>query len=518
MFDLILTNGQIVDGTGKKKYVADIGIKKGKISAIGDLKNVQKSKVIECKNYIVSPGFIDLHSHSDLQILNHKIEKLLQGVTTEVVGNCGFSCFPISSEKYQMTRDFSSPIFGDFKSKWNWEDAKSYFKELKKNSLVLNVASLVGHGTLRISVMGFSDKSPSREQLREMKKKLEKEIADGAVGFSSGLMYSPGSFSNKDELIELNRLLKGKNKFYASHMRSYSFQVVESIKETIEVGMAANVPVQISHLQCVGQDNWNKLDTVLDLVSKASDEGLDISIDAYPFLAGSTVMTQLLPQWMLEGGIKKMLDRINNYRLRDKAEQETEELLDVRWNDLFISSVASQKNKKLVGMNLSEISKIKNIKPVKVVFDLLSEEKGKVMIISFNQPEENLIKVLSYPSTMIITDGLYVKGFPHPRLYSTYPIFIGKYIKELKIMTLEEGIMKLTSLPARRLGIKDIGTIEVGKRADLTIFDYKTYNSKATYTRPKIKPVGIKSVIISGNVVVNNGKFTGKLLGEVLKN
>ncbi|MHB8580497.1 MAG: N-acyl-D-amino-acid deacylase family protein [Ignavibacteriaceae bacterium] len=518
MFDLILTNGQIVDGTGKKRYIADIGIKKGKISAIGNFKNVQGSKVIECNNYIVSPGFIDLHSHSDLQIINHKIEKLLQGVTTEVIGNCGFSAFPILSKNFQMTKDFSSPIFGEFKGKWNWKDAKSYFNEIKKNGLVLNVASLVGHGTLRISVMGFSNQPPTSEQLRKMKNKLEKEIDNGAVGFSSGLMYSPGSYSQMEELIELNKVLKGKNKFYASHMRSYSFQVVEAVKEAIDVGRAANVPVQISHLQAAGYANWKKLDTVLELISRAADSDLDIAIDAYPFLAGSTVMTQLLPQWMLEGGIKKMIERINKQKIRIKAEEETQEILDVHWKDLYISSVNSQTNKNLIGKNLAEIAKIRNIKPVKVVFDLLIEEKGKVMIISFNQPERNLIKVLRYPKTMIISDGLYVKGFPHPRLYSTYPIFIGKYVKELKIMSLEEAIKRITSLPANRLGIKDIGTIENGKRADLTIFDYENYNSKATYTRPKIKPAGIKSVIISGNVVVKNGKFTGELFGEVLKN
>lgn len=457
-------------------------------------------RIVDCSGLTIAPGFIDLHSHSDLQVLTAERAKADQGVTTEVVGNCGFSPYPCG-EHLPLLREFANGIFcGD--DSWGWPQARQYLEEVRQRASLVGVASLVGHGSLRIAHMGMSQSPPSAREMDAMEGSLDEALSGGAAGFSTGLMYAPGSSAPREELVALCKVVARRDRLYATHMRSYSFDLLESLDEQIDLARASGCRLQISHMQTVGQKNWHLQPQAMEKIEKARAEGVDIEYDSYPYVAGSTVATQLLPQWALDGGTAKMLARLRDPDERRRIEADALATLAQRTCDIYIVSAASDANQDVVGCHLDQIASMRGKPPIEALADLILEEQGQVNILSFNQSEDNLRVLMRHPLGSVISDGFHVKGRPHPRLYGTFPFLIGEVCRERKWISLETAIHKITAKPAARLKLKDRGTLEPGKRADVTIFDFATIAGRATYEAPRTSPVGIVRVYRSGRLMM----------------
>ncbi|MCZ2080539.1 MAG: D-aminoacylase [Bryobacteraceae bacterium] len=501
---LLLTGGTVVDGTGIPGVRADVLVENGRIASVGGIPENVEAERIDCSNCVVAPGFIDIHSHSDLQAHQDKVEKARQGVTTEVVGNCSFSAFPAAEERSAL-HEFANSIFcgsGD----WGWHTAKEYYADAAKGPGRVNPLSLVGHGTLRISEVGLKQGPLAPAEMDAIEQRLSDCLAEGAVGFSTGLMYAPGSSAPFEELERLCRVVARHGKLYATHMRSYFGGILESIDEQLELARRSGCRLQISHLQIAGRKNWDLQRKVIDKIERAHRQGIDVAFDCYPYVAGSTVLTQILPQSALEGGIAAMLARFADPAARARIASETLENLAWAWSDVYISAVASARNASLVGKSLEEISKERQREPVQTVMDLLAEENGAVNMLCFNQSEENLRQTLAHPLSMIGSDGFYVKGRPHPRLAGTFPKLLGYYTRQEKLFSLEEAIRKITSIPAERLRLNGRGVLAPGNAADIVVFHPQEVAGPADYENPEVPPTGIRYVFRNGNRTDNGGR------------
>ncbi|MCW5980200.1 MAG: D-aminoacylase [Bryobacteraceae bacterium] len=492
---IVLRGGVLFDGLGGEGAGGDVLIAGERIAEIGRFTAPEDARVIDCAGLAVAPGFIDAHSHSDLQVLEDRREKTVQGVTTEVVGNCGFSAYP-AGDDLKPLRDFANGIFcGD--EAWGWRSAGEYLRAAA-GSPAVNVASLVGHGSLRIAVAGNRLGRLNEREVERMEGLLDEALAGGACGFSTGLMYAPGSSAPLDELERLCRVTARRGKTYATHMRSYFSGLVDAVEEQIELARRAGCRLQISHLQAVGANNWPLQERALEKIEEARGEGIDIAFDCYPYVAGSTVLTQALPQWVLEGGIDGLLKRLADPAERARIERETEAALEWRWSDIYISAVGSARNQGAVGKNLAELSEARGRAPVEAMTDLLAEERGAVNMLCFNQSEENLRRTLAHPLSNIISDGFYVRGRPHPRLHGTFPLLLGEFCRKRGWLRLGEAINKITDRPARRFGIRERGRLAPGYFADVTVFDPAAVDSPATYDSPEQPPTGIRYVLRNG--------------------
>jgi N-acyl-D-amino-acid deacylase len=502
----ILTGGTIVDGTGAPPTHGDVVIQGGRIALIdspgsGSAAVARNSdyNVIDCNGCIIAPGFIDIHSHSDLQVLDNRTEKLLQGVTTEVVGNCGFSAYPMPEDP-QVLRDFANGILcGD--NNWGWSSASDYLTSASK-STVATVASLVGHGSLRIKVAGNTSRELSSRELDTMSGLLDEALEEGAAGFSSGLMYAPGSGASPEELKALARVTAHRGAVYATHMRSYSAGLVDAVEEQISIAEASGCRLQISHLQAAGEDYWPLQQRAIELIEQASARGVDVAFDAYPWLAGSTVLTQILPQSALDGGISQLLSRLGDPVQRESIRPHIKP--EARWNGVVITSAAKNESS-LLGRSIEDIAKERGTEPENVVMDILLEQEGNVNIVEHCQSSENLHALLTHPLAVVITDGVYTRGRSHPRLYATFPLLLGELVRERKWLSLEQAVQKVTSKPAATFHMNDRGRIAKGYVADITVFDPEAVRSEASYEMPDVPPSGIRSVLRNGSVVVNGG-------------
>ena len=504
--DAILTGGTIIDGTGAPSISGEVIIRGARIVFVGSRQSsnfaAQESKgyeVIDCKGCVVAPGFIDVHSHSDLQILENRTEKLLQGVTAEVVGNCGFSPYPLSADP-QVLRGFANGILcGD--DNWGWHSASDYLASARK-SKVATVSSLVGHGSLRIKVAGNTSRALTSREVDTMSSLLDEALEEGAAGFSSGLMYAPGSGASPEELTALARVVTRRGKVYATHMRSYSAGLVEAVEEQLAIAEASGCRLQISHLQAAGEDYWPLQQRAIAAIEQASARGVDVAFDAYPWLAGSTVLTQVLPQDALDGGIPQLLSR-----LRDPVQREsirTRVKPEARWNGVVITSALKNADS-LVGRSVQEIADERGSDPAGEVLDILLEQEGNVNIVEHCQSRENLHALLTHPLAMVITDGVYTRGRSHPRLYATFPLLLGEMVRERKWLSLEEAVHKVTAKPAAAFHLHDRGRISEGYVADVTVFDPQTIHTSATYEMPDVAPTGIRAVLRNGSIVVDAG-------------
>lgn len=494
-----LLNGTLVDGTGSELVRGDLLLRNGRIVECGHFAVPGDAEVIDCTGYVIAPGFIDAHSHSDLQVLGRNEEKLLQGVTAEVVGNCGFSPYP-TGEHGVALREFANGIFcGD--GAWGWNSADQYLQDAEQQAPFASVYSLIGHGSLRIAVAGNRMDAMSEEMIQTMESVLDNALAEGAVGFSTGLMYAPGSSADREELERLCRVVAKRERIYCTHMRDYGFRLLEAIDEQIDLARATGCRLQISHLQAVGRANRHLNQAALEKIERAREEGIDIAFDCYPYIAGSTVMTQLLPQWTLEGGSAALVERLQAPQERVRIAMETRAAMVHAWSELFVSAVDSERNAALVGKSLEEIAAQRGCDPMDAMFDLLVEENAQVNILEFNQSEENLRANMTHPLAMIISDGFYVKGNPHPRLHGTFPELLGTFCREKGWLDLPTAIHKVTGFPAERFRMKDVGLLRPGYAADIAVFDPKTIRSHATYTHPRQKPEGMKYVIRRGEVL-----------------
>jgi dihydroorotase/N-acyl-D-amino-acid deacylase len=493
--EYLLRNGSILDGNGGPAVEADILIRGERIARIEPGLQVDGVAVRDCSGLTLAPGFIDSHTHSDLQVVEGRTIKLRQGVTTEVVGNCGFSAYPPAREPSEL-RSFANGIFcGD--DTWGWPSTEAYLRDIQK-SRVANVISLVGHGSLRIAVAGNKQGALTEGEVRSMETLLAEALDAGATGFSTGLMYAPGSSAPTEELRRLCSVTARKGKIYTSHIRSYFSGLVDGIDEQIDLARHSGVRLQISHLQAVGAANWHLQRIAIDRMEQANASGVDVEFDCYPYVAGSSVLTQLLPQSALDGGIQKMLERLRRPAQREQIRKELERTIPWRWSDIYISSVGSEANLKAIGRTLVEVAEHRGVEPAEAVLELLDEEEGDVNMLCFNQSAENLQASLQHPFATIISDGFYVKGRPHPRLHGTFPLLLGTYSRDKGWLSLSEAVHNITGKPARRYGLKDRGVLAPGYFADIVAFRADEIDSPATYESPEQAPLGICEVFRNG--------------------
>ena len=495
MGEFILTGATVVDGTGDEPYAASVHVRGERIERIGQFVATANVETIDCSGLTASPGFIDSHTHSDLQVIEGRRDKLRQGVTAEVVGNCGFSAYPPARDPAEL-REFANGIFCG-EGEWGWPSSKAYL-EVAAQSRTACVVSLVGHGSLRIAVAGLRQGPLTEAEIGRMEKLLAEALEAGAAGLSTGLMYSPGSSAPSEEIERLCRVVARHGKIYTSHIRSYFKELVEAVTEQIELARRTGCKLQISHLQAVGAKNWPLHVRALEAIETAQAEGVDVEFDCYPYIAGSTVLTQVLPQRALDGGLDALMLRLRDPHRRAEIARETNDTIAWNWQDILISAVQSGKNGEVVGKSLAELAHERGCEPVDAMIDLLIEERGGVNMLSFNQSEDNLRRSLTHRLSTVISDGFYVKGRPHPRLHGTFPFLLGTVQRERGWLSLPEAVHKITLRPAVRYGMRDRGVLKPGTYADITVFDANQINSPATYEQPELEPVGIRYVFRNG--------------------
>jgi len=501
----VLLRGGVLYGSGPAPAPGDLLLQDGRIAAMGNIPPLSDAFEIDCTNLAVVPGFIDAHSHSDLETLHGCREKIAQGVTTEVTGNCGFSAFPCG-EGGAAVREFASGILHG-RGDWGWETAGEYLLAAQQGSAT-NVVSLVGHGTLRSWVAGPRQGALPEAELDRMCGLLADALAGGAAGFSTGLEYAPGSSAPPAELERLCGVTARAGKVYATHVRNYAGRLLESLDEQLGLARRTGCRLQISHLQAVGGKTWHLQARAVERIEAARDEGVDVMFDCYPYVAGSTVLTQWLPQRALEGGLEALLDRIAGPE-RAAIVAEVAAGVPQEWSDLYVASAASGANRGLAGRHLAAIAAERGVEPAWLVLDLLAEERGAVHILEFNQSEDNLRALLTHPLALVVSDGLYVDGRPHPRLYGAFPHLLGEFSRRRGWLPLEDALHKITGGPAGRFGLSGRGTLAPGGEADVVVFDPQNVGSPATYEEPAQPPAGIRWVFRGGRPVVAGGGGNG---------
>jgi len=525
MDDLLIRGGHVIDGSGAPGRDADVVVRAGRIAAVEPRASGPAHRVIDARGQVVAPGFIDIHTHSDFTLpLNPRAEsKIRQGVTTEVVGNCGFSPVPVSDEFRDDMRGFA--LYVGPGMDFSWRSVKDYLRHYEDGGLALNVAQLIGHGTLRLAVMGFARRDPSAKELARMRSLMEAAMADGACGLSTGLIYAPGSYSATPEIIEIARGA-ARGGFYASHIRGEGATLLNSVAEAIRVGEEGGLPVQVSHIKAAGRPHWGRVKDALALIDAARARGLDVTADVYPYTASSTTIRTLLPDSALEGGIEAMLGRLRDpaerARIRDEMAHGAVLARGVGWHDIMIAYAPTRPE--IQGLRLDEIGGRRGKDPVECVFDIIEAEKGKGYVILFQLDEADLRRALVHPHVMIGSDGSSLattgplsEGKPHPRSYGTFPRVLGRYARDEGLLTLPAAVHKMTGMPAARLGLTDRGVIQRGAKADVVAFSPERVADLATYEDPHRYPAGIEHVIVNGRAVVRGGEHTGSLPGRVLR-
>ena len=523
-FDILIKSGIVYDGEKNQISVCDIGIRGDVIKAVEKQINSSADIVIDAKGLVVSPGFIDIHTHTDIELLINPTadSKIMQGVTTEVSGNCGFSPFPLNDQQYRDYRDEMNRKYGVSPA---WHSLNQFLEQIEISKPSINYLTLTGHGRLRSYILGNENIQPSPEQLRNMKKLLQQTLEEGSFGLSTGLEYSPGCFATIDELIELCKVVKRYDGLYATHMRNEDDTLLEAINEALEISRKSGVNLEISHLKACNVNNWGKIDTAIAKIEEAS-KTLPVHADRYPYNAWGTSLTTFLPKWARTGSSDDIIKRLKD----KKTFKEITSYMYKRanriggWDKIMISRCNSAKNKVYEGKTLAQCSEISGLEPTEFVKKILIEEKTDVSIIGFAMSEENLKKVLKCPLVMIGSDGNAIspkgilgKSNPHPRYYGTFPRVLGKYCRDEGIISLLESLSKMTAMPAKKLGLNKRGFIKKGYYADITIFDFKKIIDKATYVNPHQFPEGIAYVIVNGKITVKNGRHLGTRAGKVLR-
>lgn len=533
-FDILIKNGKIIDGTGNPWFKSDLGIKDNKIVHIGKIDHHKASKVvIDAEGLFVSPGFIDSHTHSDLTVMPYPNceSSIYQGVTSSVVGNCGWSLAPMNDFSKKLVRGFFSPfLLEDFDYGWDWKSFGEYYDKISDLKLAMNLVPLVGQGTIRMAVKGFSQQETSKEELIKMQSLLEKTLQEGAFGLSAGLGYPPGGYADTQELIDLTSILKKYDAIFSCHVRDYANFLEDAVQEMIRIGETNDIRILISHLLVRGENNWGHLiHKVLKKVEMARDHGIEFYFDRYPYTAGCTTVTYLLPLWALEGGTDRMLERLRDRKEREKIKEDIIKhrdkqdngIQEVGLNQIVLNDVPG--NPQYEGKSLETIIKEKGQmdNAYDCFMDIILELEGKCTQIKQIAFQDDIDTVITHPLSMVMSDtwatNISAPGKPHPRNFGAFPKFINQYVKVKKLLTWEEAIRKITSMPATALRLKDRGVIKEGFVADLTIFNPNNIIDTATYQNPKQYPKGISYVIVNGKLTVQNGKLLDARSGIVLR-
>ena len=526
-YDLIIKNAKIIDGTGAPWFRGDVGVKDGKINYIGNLNGFEAEKIIDAKEKTLAPGFVDCHTHSDFLLLREPemVSKLAQGVTTVMIGACGISPAPIVDEKKELLDKYVGFTKAGVEPEYNWNTFGEYLNVLEDLDLGVNIAAFLGHGTIRLNAMGFDDRLATPEEMEEMKEQIKGAMEDGAFGMTTGLVYPPGVYSDEEELVELSKVLKDYNGVYLSHVRNESNELRESIQEVINIARKAGVAVQAHHHKACGKENWGTVKTTLNMIEAARKEGVDITLDQYPYPVASTTLRAMLPPWANEGGIEKIKERLQNTDTRKKIYEDIINTDD--WDNYLkncdgaegVQILFTPETAEFEGKTLVEVGEILGIDPLEAAFELIIKNNGADNACYYMMSEEDVKFVMKSPVTMIGSDSIPVAPGAkcHPRTNGTFPRVLGKYVREEGAIELEEAIRKMTSFPATRFGLHGKGLIKVGMDADLVLFDPDIIIDGADFIDPFKLPEGIEYVIVNGCVAMKNNEFMGEKKGKVLR-
>lgn len=524
MLDILIKNGKVFDGTRNPYTWQDIGIKDGKIVSVKRNLNMEATTVIDATGLAVSPGFIDPHVHSDLLITKPEIHaiKVKKGVTTELLGQDGISVAPVTSATKPLWQAQLKGLNGDI-GDWPWESVASYLHYLSETKSLTNAAFLVPHGNIRTMVMGFENRFATEEERIAMRKLAEQGMEEGAVGFSSGLVYPPNSFSDTAELIEICKGVAKYDGCFVVHMRNESHNILIAVEEMLEVARESGVRLHISHFKVMGLRNRALFAEVLAKMEVAREEGIEVTFDQYPYTAGSTVFHAILPPWVHDGGTEKMLARLRDHEEREKIKADFLTNLDYEnwvyncgWKNIVLSSIGADDYKEYEGKSVQDIAAMVGQEEADLAFDLLLKANGDVTMIGHWGVEEDITKAMQSPYHMVGSDSIF-GGKPHPRLSGTQPRILGRYVRELNVLTLEEAIHHMTGAPAQLLRLKDRGLIQEGYWADIVIFDPARIADHATYALPLEEPQGIEYVLVNGLVCVEHGECNLALNGQIIK-
>ena len=525
MYDLLIKSGMIVDGSGDVPYLGDVAVNGDTIVRIARSIDEPAQRVIDAKGKLVTPGFIDIHCHSDAIVFQpgKNPKRLQQGFTTEVVGNCGISCAPVTPEFKDSWADYCAPFYSHMPVPFNWNSYDEYLKEVETNHLCLNMAGLVGHGTIRACVAGFENRPFTEEEMRRAEQLLAESMEAGAFGISSGLIYPPGVYSTNEEMINLARVVKKYNGIYTSHVRSESYGLIDAVTEAIHVAEETQVSVELSHHKAAGKPNHGKIRTTLKMIEDARAKGLDINCDVYPYDAASTNFNSILPPWALEGGIEKMLERLAEPAARTKMiEAMKDEHPDwesfyqlTGWEGMYITECSVAK---YADRTVADIARSENADPFEKALDILLESRNNAMMIVFFMDPEDVSRAIANPNSMVCTDGFPSVKKSHPRYYGSCVRVLEKYVKQDHLLSIQQAIYKMCGMPASKLGLKDRGIAAEGMKADLLVIDLERLHDNATYKDDKAVCDGIDYVAVNGQIVVDDGEIVPDVyVGRVLR-
>ena len=529
-FDILILNGTVVDGSGGERFEADVGIVGGRIESIGALGEAEAARRIDAAGHVVAPGFIDVHSHSDVTLFDDPggESKAHQGVTTEVTGNCSYTPFPAGKGGPQALQDnIGRALIGDVT--WEWHTLDEWADAMESNGISINVAPQLGQSALQISAGAVEDRPATPDEMREMRRLAQEAMEMGAFSLSTGLSVAPSGYATTDDIVTLCESIRHYDgAFYATHARVGNGLHMSAIEEAIEIGQRADIPVQFSHLAITDRRVYGQGPSLTEPFVKAREGGLDITYDVYPYTAAGAGYNQLVPLWAQEGAMEDFMARLRDPATRTRIRDEVRAGLgglSPQWETWYVAVIRSEANSHLVGKHVLEIAEERGVEPAEAVLQLLYEENGSVPTRVHNRVEDDVRYFLGHDLAMIGSDGRavspngpYKTVLPHPRFYGTYPRILGRYVREEPaVLTLENAIHKMTGFPAQRMGMKDRGLVQEGLTADLAVFDPETVIDNSTWEDPHQYPDGIPYVLVKGVPVVDGGVHTGARPGKVLR-
>lgn len=521
-YDIVIKNGKIIDGSGNPWFKGDVGISNEKVAGLGKLQSYEAKRIIDANGLLVLPGFVDVHTHTDTSFLvNPKADsKILQGITTEIVGNCGSSMAPVT----ELGKSFEYRKMDELGLEYDWNSVAEYLVRLENGGIPVNFGTLIGHGTIRASVMGYEARAPSSSELDQMKDLVEQGMKDGAYGLSTGIKYAPGVYADTKEIVELSKVMAKYGGLYATHIRNQGIGLIESVDESITIGREAGVPVHIAHLKVKGRMNWGKSLNMLRVIDQARDEGIDVTFDQYPYIAGSTGAFAITPKWAREGGVDSFLERLKDPEQRKMIEQGVTEQEDWTGSQKLLVCKFDP-NPSYEGKSIAEIAEIRGTTRQAAMCDLLIEAGGTVPLILLFGWDKDIETIMRHHAMMVGSDGSSLanygvlgKGKPHPRNYGAFTHFLRRYVLKKGLMSLEDGIRRMTSFPAKRFSLSGRGLLQEGSYADITVVDSKTLIDTATFQDPHQYSRGIEYVLVNGSLAVEKGEYNGSQSGKILRN
>ncbi len=524
MYDILIKNGTVINGTGKKRFKADIALKKDKIKKIGQLKGAKAKTIIDAKELYITPGFVDIHNHSDSYwtlFTTPSLDSMLhQGVTTIIGGNCGSSLAPlvksqmiISIQKWADINDVNV----------NWLSMEEFLSTLEKKKLGINFATLIGHSTLRRGLIGEEFRKLKPKEMKTMEKMLKEGLSQGAFGLSTGLAYSHAKVASTEEIIKLAKVAKKAGGVYTSHIRGEAEELIPAIKETITIARKSKISAEISHLKAMGKKNWPNFSKVIQMIEKAAKQGINLNFDAYPYDKTGSVLYILLPDWVAEGGKQMLIKRLKDPTVKQKVIKEMQETQPYEYDKVTVA--ISPADKTFIGKKITEIAQTQNISVEEAIINILIASEGRVITFFETLNEENVKIALKHPLGFIASDGSGYdinyykrrKELVHPRCFGTFPRVLGKYVREEKLMSWEKAVYKMTKGPAEKIGLHNRGELKKGNFADVTILNPKTIIDKANFENPFRYPQGIEYVIVNGELAIKKGRQIEKMNGRVLR-